>query len=94
VFAWPAAEIAVMGTEAAVGILHRKKLAAAASEDERTALRAALEDEHRRTVGGVERAYELGVVDEVIDPAQTRRRLVEAFAGTTASRGTHGNIPL
>ena len=94
VFAWPAAEIAVMGAEAAVGILHRKKLAAAASENERAALRATLEDEHRRAVGGVARAYELGVVDEVIDPAQTRRRIVEAFSGATASRGTHSNIPL
>lgn len=81
VFAWSAAEIAVMGTEAAVGILHRKKLAEASSEDERAVLRAALEDEHRRAVGGIECAYELGVVDEVIDPARTRRRVVEAFAG-------------
>lgn len=94
VFAWPAAEIAVMGIEAAVGILHRKKLAAARSEEKRTVLRAALEDEHRRTVGGVERAYEIGVVDEVIDPAQTRHRVIEAFAGATVSRGIHGNIPL
>jgi acetyl-CoA/propionyl-CoA carboxylase carboxyl transferase subunit len=94
VFAWPAAEIAVMGPEAAVGILHRKKLAAASSQHERAVLRAALEDEYRCAVGGVGRAYELGVIDEVIDPARTRLRVVEAFAGATLSRGVHGNIPL
>jgi acetyl-CoA/propionyl-CoA carboxylase carboxyl transferase subunit len=93
VFAWPEAEIAVMGAEAAVGILHRKKLAATAAED-REELRARLVREHQITAGGVERAVSLGLVDEVIDPRQTRRRLAEAFANTDLRRGDHGNIPL
>ena len=53
VFAWPDAEVAVMGAEAAVGILHRKALAAAPDE-EREELRARLAEEQRRTAGGVD----------------------------------------
>jgi acetyl-CoA/propionyl-CoA carboxylase carboxyl transferase subunit len=93
VFAWPDAEIAVMGAEAAVKILHRKRLAAAA-DHERDALRSSLVEEHVRIAGGVNRAMAVGVVDEVISPLQTRRRLAEAFASAPAGRGRHGNIPL
>jgi acetyl-CoA/propionyl-CoA carboxylase carboxyl transferase subunit len=93
VFAWPDAEVAVMGAKAAVGILKRKQLAAA-PEDEREALHTQLAEEHERTAGGVNRALDLGVVDEIIDPAHSRARLVEALAGAPAGRGHHGNIPL
>jgi acetyl-CoA/propionyl-CoA carboxylase carboxyl transferase subunit len=93
VFAWPDAEVAVMGAKAAVGILHRKALAAAA-EDEREALHAKLAEHHERIAGGVDRAVAIGVVDEVVKPTQTRRRLAEALAAAPAGRGTHGNIPL
>jgi acetyl-CoA/propionyl-CoA carboxylase carboxyl transferase subunit len=93
VFAWPHAEVAVMGASAAVGILHRKKLAAA-PPGERERLHAQLAEEHARLAGSVERAIELGVVDEIIDPAQTRARLVKALAAAPAARGRHGNIPL
>jgi len=93
VFAWPGAEVAVMGAKAAVGILHRKKLAAAALED-RQALHDHLAQEHERIAGGVNRALQLGVVDAVVEPADTRRRLVEALAAAPAGRGAHGNIPL
>ncbi|MDQ6873470.1 MAG: acyl-CoA carboxylase subunit beta [Actinomycetota bacterium] len=93
VFAWPGAEVAVMGASAAVGILHRKKLAAA-QPGEREPLHARLAEEHERAAGGVGRAIELGVVDEVIEPVDTRRRLAAALAGAPAGRGAHGNIPL
>jgi acetyl-CoA/propionyl-CoA carboxylase carboxyl transferase subunit len=93
VFAWPNAELAVMGPSAAVNILHRKKLAAAPHE-EREALRAQLIEQQTRFAGGVNRALEIGVVDEVITPADTRRRLAEALANAPAARGAHGNIPL
>ncbi|GGK88468.1 acyl-CoA carboxylase subunit beta [Mangrovihabitans endophyticus] len=93
VFAWPDAEIAVMGASAAVNVLHRKKLAAA-PHDEREALREQLIAEQTRVAGGVGRALEIGVVDEVIRPAETRRRIAEALAAAPAARGTHGNIPL
>jgi acetyl-CoA/propionyl-CoA carboxylase carboxyl transferase subunit len=93
VFAWPGAEVAVMGAKAAVGILHRKKLAAV-PPGEREALHAQLAEEHERIAGGVNRALQIGVVDEVVDPARTRRRLVAALAAVPSGRGAHGNIPL
>jgi acetyl-CoA/propionyl-CoA carboxylase carboxyl transferase subunit len=93
VFAWPAAEVAVMGAEAAVGILHRKKLAACPDE-EREALRATLVAEQQRTAGGVDRGLALGVIDEVIDPRHTRGAIAAALANAPAGRGHHTNIPL
>jgi acetyl-CoA/propionyl-CoA carboxylase carboxyl transferase subunit len=93
VFAWPDAEIAVMGASAAVNILHRRKLAAAPHE-QREALRESLITEQIKVAGGVHRALEIGVVDDVIRPDQTRRRLAEALAAAPAARGAHGNIPL
>lgn len=93
VLAWPEAEVAVMGAEAAVGILHRRKLAAAA-EEERPAVLAQLVEEHTRTAGGVDRGLALGVIDSVITPADTRRRIAEALADAPARHGSHGNIPL
>jgi acetyl-CoA/propionyl-CoA carboxylase carboxyl transferase subunit len=93
VFAWPGAEVAVMGAAAAVGILHRKKLAAA-PPGEREALHAQLAAEHERIAGGVAGAMELGVVDELIEPARTRAALAEALAAAPVARGAHGNIPL
>jgi acetyl-CoA/propionyl-CoA carboxylase carboxyl transferase subunit len=93
VFAWPGAEIAVMGPEAAVKVLHRKKLAAAA-DHERDALLGRLTEEQARVAGGVDRAMAIGVLDEVISPRDTRRRLAEAFAAAPTGRGHHGNIPL
>ena len=94
VFAWPGGEVAVMSAEAAVGVLHRKKLAATACDDERETLRQQLIEEHTRVAGGVDRALALGVVDEVIDPARTRSRLASAFAAAPCHRGHHTNIPL
>jgi acetyl-CoA/propionyl-CoA carboxylase carboxyl transferase subunit len=93
VYAWPGAEVAVMGASAAVGILHRKKLAAA-PPGEREALHAQLAAEHEKMAGGVGRAMDIGVVDAIVEPPQTRRALVEALAAAPAGRGAHGNIPL
>ena len=93
VFAWPGAEIAVMGAVAAVRILHRRTLAAAPA-DQRHELEAQLAAEHEREAGGLVRAQELGVIDEIIEPAKTRRALAEAIAAAAHVRGQHGNIPL
>ena len=93
VYAWPDAEVAVMGASAAVGILHRRKLAAA-PPGEREALHAQLAAEHEKVAGGVNRAIEIGVVDAVVEPAETRRVLAEALAAAPPGRGAHGNIPL
>ncbi len=93
VFAWPDAEVAVMGADAAVDLLHRRELASA-TEAERPALRARLTAEHVAHAGGVHRAEALGLVDEVIPPALTRLKLAHALAGAPVRRGQHGNIPL
>ena len=97
VFAWPGAEVAVMGATAAVRILHRRHLAAV-PDDERSAVEAQLATEHARTSGGVERAVELGVVDAVIAPDETRSAVSAALVSFSRDhvvrRGRHGNIPL
>jgi acetyl-CoA/propionyl-CoA carboxylase carboxyl transferase subunit len=96
VFAWPGAEIAVMGAVAAVRILHRRALAAA-PEAERPALEATLAAQHTRAEGGVEAALAAGIVDEVIAPARTRTAVARALAETLQDppvRGQHTNMPL
>ncbi|HYS30701.1 MAG TPA: carboxyl transferase domain-containing protein [Streptosporangiaceae bacterium] len=93
VFAWPGAELAVMGAVAAVRILHRRTLAAAPA-DRRHEIEAELAAEHEREAGGLARAQELGVIDEVIDPAKTRQAIADAIAAAAHVRGRHGNIPL
>ncbi|HEX6472685.1 MAG TPA: carboxyl transferase domain-containing protein [Streptosporangiaceae bacterium] len=93
VLAWPTAEIAIMGAPAAVRILHRRTLAAAPA-DERPALEARLAEEHERTAGGLDRAIDVGVVDEVIAPEETRGAIARVLAGAAPARGRHGNIPL
>ena len=93
VFAWPGAELAVMGAVAAVRILHRRTLAAAPAE-QRHEVEAELAAEHEREAGGLLRAQALGVIDEVIEPAKTRQALAEAIAAAPQLRGQHGNIPL
>jgi acetyl-CoA/propionyl-CoA carboxylase carboxyl transferase subunit len=93
VFAWPGAEVAVMGAVAAVRILHRRKLAEV-SDEARPALEQELAVEHESMAGGLQRAIDLGVVDEVIRPAETRSALVAALAEAPQVCGRHGNIPL
>jgi acetyl-CoA/propionyl-CoA carboxylase carboxyl transferase subunit len=96
VFAWPGAEIAVMGAVAAVRVLHRRALAAAA-ESERGALEATLAAQHARDEGGVDAAVEAGIVDELIAPARTRTAVARAIAAALTdppARGQHSNMPL
>jgi acetyl-CoA/propionyl-CoA carboxylase carboxyl transferase subunit len=93
VFAWPTAEVAVMGAIAAIRILHRRKLAEVA-DDARAQVEAELAVEHEQLTGGLARAVEIGVVDEVVEPAQTRGALARAIAAAPQTRGQHGNIPL
>lgn len=90
-YAYPTAEIAVMGPEGAVNIIHKGKLA----DEERT---AAVED-YRKTFASPYKAAELGYVDEIIYPKQTRMKLIQALELTKNKSKTnppkkHGNIPL
>jgi len=95
-FAWPTAEIAVMGPDGAVNIIFRRELAAA---EDPVARKAELVEEYREKFANPYRAAELGYVDEVILPRDTRARLIEAFDSLENKRDSnppkkHGNIPL
>jgi propionyl-CoA carboxylase beta chain len=95
-YAWPSAEIAVMGAEGAVGIIHRKEIAEA---DDSEARRRELIDDYREKFSNPYIAAERGYVDDVIDPRDTRRKLVGALEMLRSKRETipqrkHGNIPL
>jgi acetyl-CoA/propionyl-CoA carboxylase carboxyl transferase subunit len=93
VFAWPDAEIAVMGAVAAVRILHRRTLASVPPEELHEA-ETRLAAEHEATAGGLQRAVDLGVIDAIIEPSQTRRELARAIANAPQLKGNHANIPL
>ncbi|MCG6925884.1 MAG: acyl-CoA carboxylase subunit beta [Acidobacteria bacterium] len=95
-YAWPTAEIAVMGPEAAVGVLYRRDLQAAEDPD---ALRARKVEEFREKFANPYVATDRGFVDAVIEPRHTRARIVAALemARTKRSRSPpkkHGSIPL
>src|SRR5450755_3539828 len=93
VFAWPDAEVAVMGAVAAVRILHRRTLASVPPEQLHEA-ETQLAAEHEATAGGLQRALDLGVIDAVIAPRQTRQELARAIAEAPQLKGAHANIPL
>ncbi len=78
VYAWPTAEIAVMGAEGAVNVLYRKQLSAL-PEEEREKQRKKFIEEYKREFLNPYKAAELGLVDDVIDPAYTRQKLVKAL---------------
>jgi propionyl-CoA carboxylase beta subunit len=95
-FAWPSAEIAVMGPEGAVDILYRRELAEAS--DKASARRSRVTDLEEKFASPYV-AAERGFIDEVIEPAQTRPKLIRALAVLENKRDTnppkkHGNIPL
>jgi acetyl-CoA/propionyl-CoA carboxylase carboxyl transferase subunit len=93
VFAWPSAEVSVMGAVAAVRVLNRRLLADL-PEDQREATELTLAAEHDKVSGGISRAVEIGAVDEIIEPNKTRSALAKAISEAPHRRGSHGNIPL
>src|SRR5215217_7089640 len=95
-FAWPSAEIAVMGAEGAVGILYKRELDKAKDP---VAARAEKVAEFREKFANPYVAAARGFIDEVIHPRQTRSKLIAALAGLETKRDRnppkkHGNIPL
>jgi propionyl-CoA carboxylase beta chain len=95
-FAWPTAQIAVMGAQGAVNILHRAELAAA---EDPAGVRAAKITEYEDALANPYIAAERGYVDAVIRPSSTRVQLVKALRALRGKRETlppkkHGNIPL
>jgi acetyl-CoA carboxylase carboxyltransferase component len=100
-FAWPSAELAVMGPQGAVEILHRRELdeAGAESAAKRAALRSTLTGEYAERFANPWVAAERGYVDDVIDPAQTRAAVARGLDMLRSKRGDgprrkHGNVPL
>jgi acetyl-CoA carboxylase carboxyltransferase component len=96
--AWPTAEIAVMGAEGAVNILFRRELEGANGADQEK-VRARLTDDYRREFLNPYLAAERGYIDDVIDPVETRDRLIAALKILASKRDDrpprkHGNIPL
>jgi propionyl-CoA carboxylase beta chain len=96
VFAWPTAEIAVMGAQGAVNVIHRRDIAAAADPD---AKRRELIAEYEERFNNPYLAAERGLVDEVIEPRETRGRLIRSLDMLRTKREAtaprkHGNIPL
>ena len=94
--AWPTAEIAVMGAQGAVNIIHRRALADAGDAE---AERSRLVTDYEERFGNPYIAAESGLVDEVIEPRETRPRLIAAMEMLRTKRGNlppkkHGNIPL
>jgi acetyl-CoA/propionyl-CoA carboxylase carboxyl transferase subunit len=83
----------VMGAVAAIRILHKRTIASLPPEQVHEK-ELELAAEHEATVSGLHRTVEIGVVDEIISPAGTRRALAEAIAAAPQLRGTHTNIPL
>jgi propionyl-CoA carboxylase beta chain len=96
VFAWPSAEIAVMGAQGAVNVIFRREIQEAASEEEK---RSELIEDYEEKFNNPYRAAELGLVDEVIEPRETRVKLIRALEMLRTKREhlpqkKHGNIPL
>jgi propionyl-CoA carboxylase beta chain len=95
-YAWPTAEIAVMGPEGAVAILYRKELEAS---DNPVVLKKELAARYREEIANPYVADERGFIDEVIDPAKTRQKLIRAYEALENKfidnpARKHGNIPL
>jgi propionyl-CoA carboxylase beta chain len=95
-FAWPGAEIAVMGAEGAVNIISRKAIAASDDPEEtRQQLVSEYEDKFSNPYFAASRGY----IDDIIDPAETRPKLIRALEilenkVDTNPQRKHGNIPL
>jgi propionyl-CoA carboxylase beta chain len=95
-FAWPTAEVAVMGPEGAVNIIYRRDLAASPTPDER---RQKLMDDYKARFANPYTAAERGYIDDVIVPSETRVKLITALETLQTKREPgpkrkHGNIPL
>jgi propionyl-CoA carboxylase beta chain len=95
-YAWPSAEIAVLGAEGAANILFKKQIEAAADP---SAERKRLAEEYRKRFNNPYHAASTGYVDDIIEPAETRAKIIAALAAlrdkiSPAPPRKHGNIPV
>jgi acetyl-CoA carboxylase carboxyltransferase component len=86
VVAWPDAELGIMSARAAVGIVHRRELAAAPEGSERDGLRLQLADAYAEEHLGAHAAAAAGFIDEFVEPADTRERLSWALLTLSGGR--------
>jgi len=93
VLAWPTAVVDVMSAQAAVTITRRRDIANV-PEDGRDEAIAAFAAEHSELTGGLQRAVDSGIVDEVIDPSATRASLAALVASASTVPSRQKNIPL
>jgi propionyl-CoA carboxylase beta chain len=98
-YAWPTAEIAVMGPEGAVDIVYKRELDAVANPQERQELRQSKIEEFRDRFASPYVAADRGFIDAIIQPRETRKKLIQALAMLENKRDKnpakkHGNIPL
>jgi acetyl-CoA carboxylase carboxyltransferase component len=95
-YAWPSAEIAVMGAKGAAGVLYGRE---ASKADNPKAFLAEKEKEYQDKVANPYIAAQRGYIDDIIKPSRTRRRIIKALGILQNKRDTnpmkkHGNIPL
>jgi len=95
-YAWPSAEIAVLGAEGAVNILHKKKISSAPNPSEE---RKRLVEEYRQQFSNPYYAAKAGYVDDIIEPRETRPKIIASLAAlrdkfSSAPPRKHGNIPM
>jgi acetyl-CoA carboxylase carboxyltransferase component len=98
-YAWPSAEIAVMGADGAVGVLHGKELKAEIDPAKREALAAQRKEEYNDLFCNPYQAAQKGYIEDVIEPRNTRFRVIRAFEMLNGKRQEipakkHDNLPL
>jgi len=98
-YAWPTAEIAVMGAQGAIEVLNYKELQAIEDPDKKAEYVAEKELEYREKFANPYQAAKYGFIDDVIEPRNTRFRIVRALAALASKRDSmpakkHTNIPL
>jgi acetyl-CoA carboxylase carboxyltransferase component len=95
-YAWPTAEIAVMGPQGAINIIFRKEIAEAKDQKQK---HSELVSEYRQRFASPYIAAQKGYIDEVIEPAETRPKLISALESLATKREPrpsrkHSNLPL
>ncbi len=98
-YAWPTAEIAVMGPKGAIEVLHSKKIAELTDPDERAAFITKAESEYKDKFANPYNAARYGFIDDVIEPRNTRFRIIRALQALATKKDSnppkkHSNIPL
>ena len=98
-YAWPGAEIAVMGPKGAIEVLHSRKIAEIEDPKEREAFIRESEDDYKDKFANPYRAAKYGYIDDVIEPRNTRFRIIRAFQALATKKDVnppkkHSNIPL